>query len=410
LFGFYAHNQEDFMSAHTIDLRSTSFQTNPYPIYKQLRENSPVHWFPFDDLGRGMWLVTRYQDCARLLKDDQNITKNPALVRPPDPDEVFSSDLLSSDPPDHTRLRSLVNQAFTPKRIRDLEPRIRQLAEELFSSVKDRGEMDFMADFAIPMPIFVIAELLGVPREDRSLFRQWTNDFMRSVDAMSQTEETQKKGQEAGLKLLEYFTHLVQQRRQKPRMDLITGLTQARDGGDRLTEREMLEMCQILLIAGHETTVNLLGNGLLLLLQHTDQLAMLKQGPELMESAIEEMLRFESPIQRATVRFTTAPVEICGKVIDPGQQLSVVIGAANRDPEQFPDPDRFDIARNPNRHLAFGRGIHFCVGAPLARTEAHITFDLLLAEFPRLELVSSEPDWSGNTFLRGLNSLQVRLS
>jgi cytochrome P450 len=233
---------------------------------------------------------------------------------------------------------------------------------------------------------------------------------MRSVDAMSQTEESRQKGQEAGVKLVEYFMDLVRQRREAPQADLITGLIQVRDGGDRLSEREMLEMCQLLLIAGHETTVNLLGNGLLLLLQHPDQFAQLKQQPDLLEGALEEMLRFESPIQRATVRFTTTPYEICGKVIEPGQQVSAVIGSANRDPEQFPDPDRFDITRRPNRHLAFGRGIHFCLGAPLARTEARLAFDLLLTALPGLELASSEPDWSGNTFLRGLNTLPVRLA
>jgi cytochrome P450 len=400
--------QEVLVSVPTLDIRDTAFKANPYPFYKQLRENAPVFWFPFADTGRGMWLVTRYDDVARLLKDDQHITKNPARFLPPQPNAPFSQDLLSSDPPDHTRLRSLVNQVFTPRRIKDLEPRIHQIAAGLLDQACQRGEMDFMADFAIPLPIIVIAELLGVPSEDRTTFRAWTNDLMRSTDAVNQNEESRQKGEQAGLSLIQYFSQIVQQRREQPREDLISGLVLARDGSDRLSEREMLEMCQLLLIAGHETTVNLLGNGLLALLQHPDQYDRLRAQPELLESAIEEMLRYDSPVQRSTGRFTTDPVEICGQVIEPGQQLSGVIGAANRDPDQFPDPDRFDITRSPNRHLAFGRGIHFCLGAPLARIEARLAFGLILSTFPRLELAVDEPEWSGNTFLRGLNALPVR--
>jgi cytochrome P450 len=396
------------MDSLSINLKDGSFQANPYPIYQQLRENAPVFWFPFPGGTGGMWLVTRYNDVARMLKEEQRLTKNISRVLPAEQAGPPVRDLLRLDPPDHTRLRSLVNQVFTPRRIKEMEPRIRQIAAGLLDSARQRGEMDFMSDFAVPLPIIVIAELLGVPQEDWAAFRAWSNDLARSFDAVNQTEEIRKKGEESGRMLIGYLSDLVRQRREQPRADLITGLVQARDGGDRLSEEELLEMCQLILIAGHETTVNLLGNGMLALLQNPDQAERLRQQPELLESAVEEMLRYESPVQRGTIRFTLAPLEVAGQVIESGQQISAVIGSANRDPDQFPDPDRFDIARQPNRHLAFGRGIHFCLGAPLARTEARLAFDLLVHGFPALEMVDEKADWSSNTFLRGLNSLRVR--
>jgi len=281
--------------------------------------------------------------------------------------------------------------------------------------------MDFMADFALPLPVIVIAELLGVPPEDRETFRAWSNQIVTGIDAVRASQQNAQKQEEALMALAGYFTHLIQQRRERPREDLISAMIEARDAQDRLSEEELLGMCMLLLIAGHETTVNLLGNGLLTLLHYPDELALLtrapllpsksasagKRRPEDMISAVEEMLRFESPVQRATFRVTTDAIEIGGKTLEKGQQVSAVIGAANRDPAQFPDSDRFDVTRHPNRHLAFGLGIHFCLGAPLARAEARIGFTRLLEKLPTLRLVNEVPDWGPNTFFRGLRSLPL---
>jgi pimeloyl-[acyl-carrier protein] synthase len=391
-----------------VALNAPAFLANPYPFYQQLRDAAPVFWFPHGGPTGGMWLVTRYRDVSSLLKDN-SLIKDITRVVPPEKlgREAANKDLLTSDPPDHTRLRALVNQAFTPQRIRALEPRITQIAAELLAQVRTAGAMEFMADFAIPLPVIVIAELLGVPAEDQHAFRAWSNDVMRSIDGIRANEEIAKKGEEAGLALAGYFGTLVAQRRAAPRDDLLSALIAAQDGGEQLSAEELVGMCQLLLIAGHETTVNLLGNGLLTLLQHREQWQLLQQHPELLPGAIEEMLRYESPVQRATIRFTGRSLAIAGQTLEPGQQVSAVIGAANRDPAHFPDPDRFDITRQPNRHLAFGLGIHFCLGAPLARTEARIGFGQLLANFPGMALATDTPDWSGNTFLRGLNSLPV---
>lgn len=229
------------MDTPVIDLKDLAFKTNPYPFFKRLRDTAPVYWFPHSGETGGMWLITRYDDVVTLLKDDRRITKDLTRLRTPENADRISRDLLSTDPPDHTRLRGLVNLAFTPKRIKDLEARIRQIADELIAAVGKRGEMDFMADFAVPLPIMVIAELLGVPPEDRREFRAWSNDLVRSLDAVSQTEETRKRGEEGGLKLIEYFASLVQQRRAQPKEDLISGLVGARDGDDRLSEKELLD-------------------------------------------------------------------------------------------------------------------------------------------------------------------------
>lgn len=396
------------MDTQAIDLSNPDFLTDPYPFYRQLRETAPVFWFPHGGPTGGMWLVTRYDDVAALLKE-KSVLKDITRLLPPEKlgPEPINRDLLSSDPPDHTRLRALVNQAFTPKRIKDLEPRINEIAGELLDQVRDKGRMEFMMDFAVPFPIIVIAELLGVPPDDRREFRAWSNALIRGIDAVGRGEDAQQKAMEAGQSLLIYMGALIQKRRAEPEDDLISALTVARDGADALSEDELVSMCQLLLIAGHETTVNLLGNGLLNVLRHRDQWELLRRHPDYLESAVEEMLRYESPVQRATARFTSEPIEIAGQAIPPGQQVSAVIGAANRDPAHFADPDRFDITRQPNPHLAFGRGIHFCLGAPLSRAETRIAFGRLLAEFPGLMLASDSADWNGNTFLRGLSSLPV---
>jgi cytochrome P450 len=307
----------------------------------------------------------------------------------------------------HRDLTNRVNQALTPGRVKDLEPRIRHIVDELLAQVQPHGSMECMADFALPLPVIVIAEWLGVPPEDHDTFHAWSNHMVTGFDAVRRSEAHVKHTQEATLALGQYLADLIRRRRQQPRDDLISALTLARDAQDRLTEDELLAMCMVLLIAGHETTVNLLGNGALTLLRHPTQLALLKHHPELLPSAVEEMLRCESPVQRATFRFTAETFEIGGRTLDKGQQVSAVLGAANRDPAQFPQPDTCDLTRQPNRHLACGRGMHFCLGAPLARTEARIGFARLHAQRPHLQLVSQTLDWSTNTFFRGLRALPV---
>jgi cytochrome P450 len=394
------------MTPSPIDLSSPEFLANPYPVYEHLRGAQAPFWLPHGGSTGGMWLFTRYEDVAEILKEART-SKDLSRLLPPEQLSPIDHAMLSKDPPDHTRLRSLVNQAFTPNRVRDLEPRILYIADELIHRVQSRGEMDFMADFALPLPVIVIAELLGVPPEDRGTFRAWSNQIVTGVDAVRASQQNAQKQEEALMALAGYFTDLIHQRREQPREDLISAMIQARDAQDRLSEEELLGTCILLLIAGHETTVNLLGNGLLTLLHHPDQLALLQRHLEEMPSAVEEMLRFESPVQRATFRVTTSAIEIGGQTLEKGQQVSAVIGAANRDPAQFPEPDRFDVTRHPNRHLAFGLGIHFCLGAPLARTEARYGFIRLLQVLPTLRLVNEVPDWAPNTFFRGLRSLPL---
>lgn len=394
------------MTRNDINLSSPEFLSDPYPVYHHIREIDPVFWMPHTGPTGGMWLVTRYADVAAVLKDAR-LSKDVSRIAPADELTPLDHAMLGKDPPDHTRLRSLAAQAFTPKRIADLEPRIADIVDDLLAPVRANGTLDFIAEFALPLPIIVIAELLGVPPEDRNTFRSWSNDIVRGADAVQGSEENARKGQEASIALAGYFRDLIQERRRDPRRDLISGLIEARDAQDRLNETELLGTCILLLIAGHETTVNLLGNGLLALLRHPDQRTRLQRRPEHIPAAVEEMLRFDSPVQRATFRIATETTAIGGKPIKAGQQVSAVIGAANRDPTQFPDPDRFDVTREPNRHLAFGLGIHFCLGAPLARTEARIAFSRIFEKLPNIQLAVAEPAWNANTFLRGLKSLAV---
>ncbi len=394
------------MSANGIDLRSPEFLANPYPVYQKLREARAPMWLAHGGPTGGMWLLTRYEDVAAVLKEART-SKDASRLTPPEQLTAFDHNMLSKDPPDHTRLRALANLAFTPRRVKDLEPRIAQIVDELIAQARPHGGMEFMADFALPLPVIVIAELLGVPREDQDTFHAWSNQIVTGVDVVRASETSRQLSQEATLALANYFADLIRHRRRQPKDDLVSALIAARDAQDKLSEDELLAMCILLLIAGYETTVNLLGNGLLTLLRHPDQLALLKNDPDCLPTAIEEMLRFESPVQRATFRLTTETVEMGGTPIEKGQQVSAVMGAANRDPNQFPQPDTFDITRQPNRHLAFGLGIHFCLGAPLARAEARIGFARLLEQLPDLRLASSTPNWSANTFFRSLRVLPV---
>jgi cytochrome P450/2-polyprenyl-3-methyl-5-hydroxy-6-metoxy-1,4-benzoquinol methylase len=394
------------MKADAIDLTSPDFRANPYPTYAALRRAGGLHWLPHGGATGGMWLVTQYDGVAEILKQ-RHISKH-AGASAPSRRCPFDHNLLAQDAPDHTRIRGLVLRAFTSERIATLAPAIESLVDELIDRMIARSQADFVAEFAMVLPAFVIADLLGVPREDRTRFSAWSRDLLTGPDVSNPRLAQSAAGIAA---LTGYFRALVAQRRQAPSDDLIGALVRECDAQGAISEDEMLATLILMLVAGHETTVNMLSNGLWALLTFDDEYQRLKRNPGLMQSAIEEMLRFESPVQRATFRVTTEAMTICGVTLEKGQQVSAIIGSANRDPARFDQPDRLDIGRQPNRHIAFGLGIHACLGPALARLEGKIAFERLLARVPRLRLVDLQPNWNvATTAVRGLTSLPIQLS
>ncbi len=384
------------------------FHANPYPFYRRLREHDPVHETPM-----GFWVLTRYDDVVTILRDPRFGREEFApLLAAIYGDEAspgsIPRSMLFRDPPDHTRLRTLVNRAFTPRVVENLRPRIQQIVEEVLNRAEDTKGMDVIADLAYPLPVTVICEMLGVPQADRERIKQWSADVARSLDAigMPADPEVVERGRASRGALIGYFRDLVPERRKYPQADLLSLLIAAEEQGDKLSEGELLAMCVLLFIAGHETTVNLIGNGLLALLQHPEQLGRLRDEPSLIQGAVEELLRYDSPVQR-TARITTVPVEIDGRKIEAGKMIVAAVGAANRDPAHFADPDRLDITRRDNHHIAFGFGIHFCLGAPLARLEGQIAIGTLLRRMPGLKLATSAPEWRESSTLRGLKTLPV---
>ena len=381
---------------------------DPYPYYRRLREADPVHLSPL-----GLWVLTRYDDCVTSLRDPRfgRDGFEPILAAQYGDESEggrLPRSMLFRDPPDHTRLRSLVNRAFTPRVIEGMRGQIRDLVDRLLDRVERRGHMDVIADLAYPLPVTVICDMLGVPSGDHERIREWSSDIIRSLDAIGIPSDPAivERGRVGRRGIADYFRALLPERRRRPRADLLSSLIAVEEQGDRLTEGELLSTCVLLFIAGHETTVNLIGNGLLALLRHPDQLERLRAEPGLIASAVEELLRFDSPVQR-TARITNAEVEIGGKTIPEGAFVVTAIGAANRDPAQFPDPDRLDIARSDNRHIAFGFGIHFCLGAPLARVEGQLALGALLRRMPKLRLGGEELEWRESSTLRGLKALPV---
>lgn len=390
------------------DLRSPEILANPYPLYHQLRAEDPVYQSP-----DGHWYLSRYDDVARVLKDhlfsrESPHGANPLTSEQREPtllDEQMKQWMVFRDPPDHTRLRGLVNKAFTPRMIADLRPHIQEIADGLLDAVQDTGKLDMIADFAYPLPIMVISEMLGVPVEDRELFKGWSYDLARVLDVVAAPENIER-GNRAIEGFIGYFNDLVAQRQKNPRDDLVTALIAAEEQGDRLSKEELLGTCIFILWAGHETTKNLIGNGLLSLLLHPDELELLKSDPGLIKSAVEEFLRYESPVQQVG-RWTTKEVELGGKLIPEGKWILNLLGAANRDPDQFPDPDRLDITRTNNRQIAFGVGIHFCLGGPLARVEGQIAINTILSRLPELSLLDKTPQWQADATLRGMSKVPV---
>ena len=384
------------------------FHANPYPFYRRLREEDPVHASPL-----GIWVLTRYDDAVAVLRDARfgregiaelaEARLGPGRTRP-----TNTRDMLFRDPPDHTRLRALVSRAFTPRVVEAMRPHIQEIVDGLLDRVEDARGMDIIEDLAYPLPVRVICEMMGVPTSDQEIFRRWSADIARSLDAalFPADSEVVTRGQAATDALRDYFRALIDVRRKDPRPDLLTGLIAAEEQGDKLSEAELLSTCILLLIAGHETTVNLIGNGLLALLQNPAQQRLLADDPALIQTGVEELLRYDGPVQR-TSRMAMADVEIGGKQIPKGSVVVAAIGAANRDPACFADPERLDVTRKDNRHIAFGFGIHFCLGAPLARIEGQVAIGTLLRRMPALKLCSDTPQWRESSVLRGLKTLPV---
>ncbi len=379
---------------------------NPYPAYARLRERSPVH---HSRLLNG-WVFTRYADVEAVLRDFRRFSNRPdrvslskrrRSVRPPRADWT----MLFLDPPDHTRLRVLVNQAFTPRAVDALEPHIRTVMHGLVDAVDDPAGFDLMRAVAGPLPVIVIAEMLGVPPEDRERFRQWSSARARILEPLIGAQE-RARGVAAGEAFDAYFLPIIRARRREPRDDIISALAQAQEEGDSLSEREMLTMLRLLLVAGNETTTNLIGNGMLALLEHPEQLRLLREDPSRMQAAVEELLRFDTPVQ-FDLRGVVDDCEVHGFPLRRGDAAVLAIGAANRDPEVFDDPERLDVERSRGSNISFGRGIHHCLGAPLARLEARVALEVLIERYASLRLIGKRPAFRRAIVLRGLESLPV---
>lgn len=362
-----------------IDLFSAETRRNPYPLYDQLRGAAPV----FQEPRSGHWMLFDYESVKRALNDADAFS---SVVAPGA--SRTSKWLIFSDPPRHTRLRGLVTRAFTPRAVAALEPRIRELSRGLLDGATERGEMDLVADYAVPLPLMVIAEMLGAPVADLPRFRRWTDAMVAIAHTVADDAAAARAVEgfvAAHDEMAAYLPALLDERRRAPRDDLLTRLVEVEMDGERLAEEDILGFFQLLLLAGHETTANLVSNAVLSLVEHPDQLARLRAAPERIPAAVEEVLRYRSPVQ-AVFRVTRREVEMRGRAIPAGRLVLAWIGAANRDPAHFAEPARFDVDRDPNPHVAFGHGIHFCVGAALARIEGRVALTHLLARMDEIEL------------------------
>lgn len=382
-------------------------------MYRELRERGAIHRIrmPWDEPA---WIIVRY-DAAQTALTEKRLLKNVKLFqdkeifrRRTEELHIFVHHMLSTDPPDHTRLRNLVQQAFTPRMIEQLRERIEEIAEDLLDTITSSPgrEADLIRDYAFPLTIIVISDILGVPREDRDRFREWSNAVVSTINRPEGFEAIRSQMED----FQDYLGRLFEERRRNPREDLISGLLAAEEQGDRLSEKELYSMVFLLIIAGHETTVNLIGNGVLALLQHPEQMALLRKERQRITTAVEEILRYYSPVEMSTNRWVGEDFSFEGQPFRHGDLVLVAIGSANRDERRFPNPDVFDITREPNPHIAFGKGIHYCLGAPLARLEGQIAISRLLDRLPelRLDLDEESLPWREDFLMRGLMRLPVR--
>ena len=425
-----------------LNLQKKEIRSNPYPFYEQLRNHDPIHW----DEEFGFWVLTRYSDIDALYTDDR-FSRAQGLMRGFERLSLtekqiaepvyrsFSKTVFYADPPYHTHLRGLMNYAFTPRRVERLRPTIQKLVDELLDAAQANGEPDMIQDLAYPLPVIVIAELLGLPASDRSQFKKWSDDLFAILGTVRhKSADLLERADQSLNEMTDYVRNLSRKRRDTPQDDLLTALlsvteeealtcphphgssmfptreelTRKQETSALLTEDELVSNINILLSTGHETTTHLIGNGLLALLQHPDQLKKLQTQPALLASAIEEMLRYDNPVQ-ITYRSAVDDADIKGKRIHKGDLVNTIIASANRDPQRFTNPDDFNINRSEGRHLGFGIGIHFCIGAPLVRLEAEVVFETILRRFPGICLTEETLEWQEHPIFRGLKSLPVRL-
>ncbi|MBX3038984.1 MAG: cytochrome P450 [Anaerolineales bacterium] len=415
------------------NLQKENIRANPYPFYETLRTQDPIHW----DVEMGFWVFTRYDDIASLYLDErfsraQGLMRNFERLHEHEKQiaqpvyHSFSKTVFYSDPPQHTHLRSLMNHAFTPRYVERLRPFIQQTVNDLLDSAND--EIDVIQALAYPLPVMVIAELIGLPASDRDKFKNWSDDLFAILGTVKNKPQhlLERAAQSLG-EMTEYIKDLANKRRDNMGEDLLSILLSVSDvdgcpvphhtsgqlihepvASATLTEEELVANINILLSTGHETTTHLIGNGILALLQHPDQLKLLKENPALLDSAIDEILRYDNPVQ-ITYRSALEDAEIKGKLIHKGDLVNTILGSANRDPERFNNPNTFDITRSEGRHLSFGLGIHYCIGAPLVRLEAEIAFETILRRFPNLKLASDILEWQEHPIFRGLRKLNVSL-
>jgi cytochrome P450 len=398
------------MSGIEMRLVQPEGRANPYPIYKRLREEDPVHEAPM----MGGWTLARHEHVS-LIRDARFVQRGPGFAAGLEGyyeqagaeawGRIVTGFMLTMDPPDHTRLRSLVTKAFTPRAVEALRPRIRQIVEGLIDEMGKRHDVDLISEFAYPLPITVICELLGVGT-DSDRFRPWSRAIAKAIDI--DMPELMRAASLASEEMMEYFLPIIADRRKHPGDDLLSALIAAEDDGDKLSGDEVMANLVLLLFAGHETTVNLIGNGTLALMRNRGQWDRLRADPSLARHGVEELLRYDSPVQ-LTSRNAAVDIEIGGKTIKAGQHVVFLLGSANRDPDVFADPDELDLTRPDVRHLSFGGGIHFCVGAPLARLEGEIAFEALVGAFPNMRLANEELSWREMVVLHGVEALPLQL-
>jgi cytochrome P450 len=393
--------------------REIGFIADPYPAYDQLRRAGRIHY----DERTDHWLITRHADVNALLRDRRfgrsylHLATHEEMGHPHDPElqapfwHVIRNGMLDREPPDHTRLRGLVSRAFTPRRVAEMRDTIQDIVDGLVDEALARSEFDLLATVLEPLPVTVIAELLGIPQEDRHLLRPWSAEICLMYE-LNPSEEYARRATRASIEFSDYLADLSRTRRANPGSDLISALTQVVVEGDRLTEDELVGTCVLLLNAGHEASVNGSGNGWWALFRNPGELERLRADHSILATAVEELLRYDTPLQLFE-RWVLEDSEICGVAVPKGAELGLMFGSSNRDPDVFAEPDRLDLARDPNPHITFGAGIHFCLGAPLARLEMQIAFETILRRMPRLELLQ-EPEWKPTYIIRGLKSLRVR--
>jgi cytochrome P450 len=398
------------------DLYSDDFRRETYETFARMRADDPVLCQPGIDGESMIWFITRHDDVVAVLLDDETFVRDPALALDEEQLATWSTGLpasfafveqhmLNRDGDDHRRLRRLVTRAFTPKMVEQLRPRIQEIADDLIDAVESRGQMELVEEYAFPLPITVIAELLGIPVADRDRFRRWSN----AIVTPALTPESIAEFGALMSDFVAYLHELFDRRRHEPAEDLVSALLQVRDGGDTLSEQELFSMVVLLIVAGHETTVNLIANATLALLEHPDELARLRNDLSLVPAAIEECLRYDSPVERSLNRWAARDVELVGHRIRRGDAIIAIVGSANRDADRFPDPDALDLDREGAKHIAFGRGSHYCLGAPLARLEGEIAVSTLLRRLPGLRLAvrREELSWRPVPLFRALASLPV---